>query len=433
MYYYCAKLNAFALPAESRDLPAGGIIAASAVPCGMLQRRSFMAHKHLRHRMFDPQLYLSTLDPLTAANTVYKLATYEWFGADPVAYDSGVHRTHAAYKLQESAELLAKWPRQAPTTEPEILNLVRKCLAFQLEIGCEALIAPSPLTNHVTDYELEGRYLDATCAIVRELQLAIPVYATAAISDNLLLGTEAEDNPLVRTIGDQVAARPEINGLYLVIEQTADHGYVCRSQDVLKNILVLTDDIVTGARKRVAINYLGNFGSVTSALGAEIWCSGHYRSQRRMRIVDQDEGEGRAYPRFYSSALAGDIGLAADLPLLRAYPVFRKIFSRTVASQPLLQALNAGTYPASAPQWEYRSANVWTAAAHYNDIAVKLDARFDSQPTAEKLDLAERWLEQACEIAQNLIQLGVDASYTDVRHQTAWLAAFQGWREYAGR
>ncbi len=177
------------------------------------------------------------------------------------------------------------------------------------------------------------------------MNLRIPIFATIAVSDNLLRGTNASDNEVIRTMGDQIAARTELDGAYIVLEQTAEHGYVCRSQDVLANILVLVEDIVSGARKRVAVNYLGNFGAAAGAIGAEVWSSGHYRSQRRMRIADQDEMEGRAYPRFYSSALAGDIGLQHDLPNLYSHPVFRKIFSRTVSSQPLLQALNVSNYP----------------------------------------------------------------------------------------
>lgn len=130
MYYYCAKLNAFALPQLTERMPGGGIIAASAVPYPQLARRSFMPYPHLQHRMLDPQVYLAGLDPRTAQGTVFKLATYPWFGTNPPAFDSATHRTIAAYKTETMARLLEEWPGRAPTNA----NGFRKSPAKNREI-----------------------------------------------------------------------------------------------------------------------------------------------------------------------------------------------------------------------------------------------------------------------------------------------------------
>jgi hypothetical protein len=428
MYYYCAKMSAFKLPALVQDVPAGGVIAASAMTCGTLERRTFMSHPHLVHRVLDPQLYLATLDPANAANTIFKLGTYNWFGTEVPTYSSDIHGTHASFKDLHKEGILESWSRTVPNTDSEILELVKNCLQFQIDLGCDMLVGPAPLTNQALTFALEIKYLDALCIAANQLKTRLPVFATLAITDTLLQNIDPLKNVLLQTIADQISARSEISGLYLVPEQSAETGYVCMSEDVLYSILVLIDDIAKGARKRLIVNYLGSFGPVIAAVGGEIWTSGYYRSQRRMRLADQIEMEGRAYPRFFSHALAGDIGVEKDLPALHGEKVFTRIFSRTLASRSLFQALNAGTVSAD---WEYKIGNIWPASAHYNDVMVKFSGFLDSHSMSGKIQAIQDWLERSCDAAEALKKLDVDATHTDVRHQKIWLSAFQKWMKYS--
>ena len=432
MYYYCTKLNAFKLPELAETTPAGGIIAASAVPFPMLIRRKLMPYPQLRHRLFDPQLYLATLDPRTASGTVYKLATYSWFGAQPVAYDSTQHGTLNDYKNQFQADLHGRWPGRVPTDDQAILDCVREALLVQISLGCEGLIIPSPLTNARTNYQLETKYMDAAIQLLPDLPATPPMFATIAISDGILRNTDPATNTLIQTITDNVAARTELAGAYVVLEQTAETGYVCINEETLFALLIICDDIARGAGKQVIVNYLGPFGAVTLAAGATIWSSGYYRSQRRMKLADQEEDVGRSYPRFYSSPLAGDLGVAEDLELLNRAGLLHTVFSRSQASSPLLHAIENGTYPQTAPQWEYRPGNIWAAAAHYNDICCKIDAYFDSRNTEQKINDAERWLTQAVAHARQAGQAGIAGNHSDLRHQAIWLTAFARWRRHAG-
>src|SRR4051812_43734943 len=98
MYYFNAKY-AFALPGQSPSSIAGGIISAVAMPAGQLMRRGFRQYPYLQHRLFDPQLYLSALDPNVAGKSVLKLASWPWFcpGAAP-EYDSSKHRSIKNWK-----------------------------------------------------------------------------------------------------------------------------------------------------------------------------------------------------------------------------------------------------------------------------------------------------------------------------------------------
>lgn len=430
MYYYCAK-HAFKLPDLSERTPAGGIIAAAAMPYPQLARRSIMPVSHLIHRLFDPQLYLSTLDPRTAPGTVYKLATYPWFGSQPATYDSAQHGSLDEYKNRFINELHLRWPSQAPIKDQAILDCVRTGLEFQVKMGCEGLIIPSPLTNTVTDYHTEIKYLDAAVSLAPELPAHLPIYATVALSDGLLRNTDPAANTVVRVISDNIAARSEISGAYIVLEQTAETGYVCTNEQILFALLILSDDIARGAGKEVIVNYMGPFGAVMLATGATTWSSGYYRSQRRMRLADQEEDTGRAYPRFYSSALAGDVGVEEDLQLLKENDLLQRIFSRSRASRALLNAIARGRYPEAAPQWQYRPTNISAAAAHYNDICCKLDSYLDTRDLAGKIEAVERWLTQATVLSRQAMQLGV-SKHTDLRHQEIWLSAFAKWRSYAG-
>lgn len=432
MYYYCNKLNAFKLPELAETTPSGGIIAAAAVPFPMLARRKLMPYPHLRHRLFDPQLYLATLDPRTANSTVYKLATYSWFGARPVPYDSAQHGNLNDYKAQFLADLQRRWPGRAPSDDQAILDCVHDALLMQIGIGCEGLIIPSPLTNARTNYQLETKYMDAAIALAPDLPATLPMYATVAISDGILRGTDPATNSLLQTITDNIAARNELAGAYIVLEQTAETGYVCINEETLFALLIICDDIARGAGKQVIVNYVGPFGAVMLAAGATIWSSGYYRSQRRMKLADQEEDVGRSYPRYYSSPAAGDLGVGEDLELLNRAGQLHSVFSRSQASLPLLHAIQTGTYPQAAPQWEYRPGNIWAAAAHYNDICCKIDAYFDSRNPADKINDADRWLGQAVAHAQQAGRAGVSGTHSDLRHQQIWLSALRRWRTHAG-
>ena len=429
MFYFCAKLNAFKLPDLTEYQPSGGIIAASSMPSGMLQRRSFMPHPHLRHRMFDPQLYLAGLDCNTAEKTIFKLATYSWFGVKLEEYESNVHSTHAQYKEQVLDKVIADWPSGPPTEDKSINRCVEAALSFQIELGCEVLIAPAPLTSQNAKYTLEERYLDAACKFVKKNHISTPLLASVILSDALLRGFEPTTNTLLETIASHIAARVELAGAYLIVEQTADTGYVIKNRDTLFSLLVFADDVARGAGKRVVTNYAGHFGLVLTAAGAETWSSGYYRSQRRMRLADQEEQEGRAFPRLFSDALAGDVGVEHDITAVYKAGLLNEVLNVTEASKPLYKALKVTGSSGAAPGWVYKTGNVAAAAAHYLDVSSKMDAYSDAKNSRQRVNAIERWLKHADLLAKKLSTLNL--KHTDVQHQAVWLAALQKWRDYS--
>ena len=430
MYYYNAKYT-FALPGQAPQSIAGGIISAAAMPAGQLVRRDFRKYSYLQHRLFDPQLYLSSLDPNVARKSVLNLASWPWFCPEAAPeYDSNEHKSIKDWKDRHAENLLRNWPGCAVGNSEVIAKASRSAVKTQLDLGCEMVILPIPLTTLATQqFASQIEWIDAGIQACKELKVAVPVLATVAISDSVLRGVDATQNPLLHTISNQVSARSELAGVYILPEMASENGYVCTSRDTLLSVLLLTDDFVRGAGKIVVINYVGAFGAVASAAAGSVWSSGYYRSQRRLKLADFEENEGRTMPRYHSLKLAGDIGLEHDIESV--YREFGdRIFTNTKDGETLERALASGTYPP--PEWAYTPTNITAAAGHYNEAAHRL-GQLSTQGQDKRVETVQRWLENATFWSRNLQKIGIKPSpQTELTHQAVWLDAFQAWRSHAG-
>lgn len=431
MFYYNAKYK-FALPGQSPSGIAGAIIAASAMPSGQLARRDFRKYPYLQHRLFDSQLYLSSLDPNVSAKSVVNLASWPWFCPNAVPeYDSGTHASVKHWKELHANTLLQSWSNRLPSDPQAIRSAARAAIQAQLALGCEMVILPGPLTTIATQqFATETEWIDAGLEVCRALKVAAPVLATVAISDAVLRGVSPPQNPLLHTITNQLSARSDLAGAYIVVEQASETGYVCTSRDTLLSLLLLIDDLIRGAGKTALVNYVGTFGAVASAVGASVWSSGYYLSQRRLKLADFEDKIARAMPRYHSLKLAGDVGLQVDLEHI--YEQFGdRILTDTNDGVTLQQALAAGTYPGSAPEWEYAQSNITAAAGHYNEVAFRL-GQLATLNQDRRIETVQRWLEGAVAWSGNLQRIGINqSSQTELVHQAVWLDAFRAWRSYA--
>jgi hypothetical protein len=433
--FYNNALYRFKLPEGAPATVAGSILNASAMSAAQFMRRNFRTYPYLQHRALDPQLYLAGLDRNVARSTVANLATWPWFVRDVVPeFDSGEHGSLKRWEELVNDDLIAAWPGTAPTEPGDIYEAVRSCVQRQIELGCEVVILPSPLTTvAATTYELETAYLDAGVRVATELQVHIPVLATIALSDNLLRGASAFEHPLLHTVSSQLAARRQINGAYIVIEQANEPGYACVSRDTVMALLLLVDDLSRGAAKSVYVNFSGNFGAVLTAAGASVWGSGYYLSQRRLQLAHfSDAGGGPAYPRFYSLRLAGDVGVENDIPLIYRSGLASRVITRSDASAGILRAFEAGSYPASVPDWVYRPNNVPTATQHYYEVTNRIGAFLASLGPEHRIEMVQRWLDRAVQLTEDLDRIGVSHTHSDLVHQRVWLEAFNAWRRHAG-
>lgn len=436
MFYYNARWK-FALPTGASPVVPGGIIAASAVPHHTLIRRGFTRYPYLQHRLFDPQLYLAGLHRDRSPDTILKLSTYGWFPTPGVpAYDSAVHGRQMDWAQAFRNDVLAAWMQAPVYGDVAIRQAVRAAVQVQLDLGCAAVILPSPLTRTVNDYEEELTWLNAGVAICREMRVPVPVFATIAISDIVLRGRTPETQGFLQLVTDQVTAR-EVAGAYLVIEQGSETGYTCGDRDTLLSVLMIIDDIVRGAGRRVVLNYMGTFGAVAAAAGAEIWTSGYYLGQRALRLAQMEvneDDERRAYPRYYSMNLAGDIGLQHDLDRIVAAGLGPAVFGNTNPARPLHQALMAGRRVADVGPWEHRVSNITAAAAHYVESARIVGGILDLHNAADRIDYVQNWLDDAVELADRLRGANIRGSAnTELGHQRAWLESFERWRTHSGQ
>ncbi|MBS1983432.1 MAG: hypothetical protein JST16_04600 [Bdellovibrionales bacterium] len=436
MFYHNTKYK-FELWQGSPSNLAGGIIAASAMFIGQLRRRKFRKWPYLQHRLFDPQLYLAALDERQASTTVPTLATFPWFGGAPVDdYDSKQHKSQKGYKEATFPKLLANWRRTTVSDDKELRAAARSAVEFQLELDCRGIILPAPIVDRLSDgYESATVWIDAGLDACRSLGVTLPVYATVAVADTILQGIPAAANPVIASITSHIAARKGLAGAYLVLESRDGDCYSIESQDTARALLRIVDDLVRGARRRVVVNYSGTFGAVCMAAGAEIWSTGYYLSQRRLKLSDMYKKDGGAqFPRYFSLQLLGDIGVEQDLQTVAKAGLLDEVRTPSSPAKPLLEALASGLGPDQVPAWAYRLSNVAAAGAHYNNCMHYLGKHLEGQDSAGRVNWMEHWLAKAAAVAKRLSQSGISHSRsTDIDHQETWLTVFREWRAEAGR
>lgn len=434
MFYYNTRYH-FKLKAGSPEDGCGGILLASGVAAEELVRRQFKRYPHLQHRLFDPQLYLSDLDPHRAEGPVRKLSTYRWFGAAGVPeYDSSKHGPMRHYREQYGDKLLASWTRTLPTDPAEIAEAALMIVDLQLKLGCEGIILPSPMTdNPRRGYQVEVRWLDAGLEACRQRRVSIPIYATIAVADFILRNVNPDRDLFLQTIAGHVASRERLAGAYVVFEQADLQRVDGTSADTLVALLMLVDDLSRGAGRQVIVNYMGTFGAIAGAAGATRWGSGYYPSQRKLKLSDFDDKDAYAYPRYYSLKLLGDIGLKGDLLRVCKAGYGSRLLPQTKSAKGLHQALSRGEEPDVLPLWEYKPGNHGLAMPHYYECMYSFAAHLDSLDAIERLDFVEKWLTRAAELADELKSLRPKLSArTEISHQRAWVNAFTTWRSRAG-
>jgi hypothetical protein len=427
VYFYNQRFK-FKIPRLTRPIE-GSIIAASAISAVDLQKRPFEKHSHLTRRFLDPQLYMASVDAAIDPQTVSRLAAYPWFhGHDVPKYDSDEYSTRTQWKKQHKADLLSKWTRTAPTDPNTIKKAAQAAVEFQLKIGCEGILLAVPLTTIVDQtLQTEIAWMEAGLEACAKLRVREPVFATVALSE-AVLQVPALRNPILHSFANQVAARSELAGAYVVLEQADKDSYFWTSKDALMSLLVLTDDLYRGAHKRVLTNYVGTFGLVAKAVGAEVWSSGYYLMQRRFSLRGT---MGRAYPRYHSLSLAGDIGLNEDLDRIQAAGFASQCMTASTADSVLRTALSRGRRTEEVNEWEYRQSNCSAAQQHYLEVVSAAGADLERMSRVDRQTWVHNWLENAVKLTRELKNRGLIGLGTTADHQQVWFDVFSEWQNYA--
>lgn len=411
----------------------GGIVLASGIARHTLERRELDDKwPHLRRRLLDPQLYLSGLSPSNARDTCAKLVSYPWFASPEVQeFDSG-QITQRDWMRETRTNITALWrdlPRDASGIEPAVDGAIRT----QQDLGCEAIILPSPLTiDPNTSYEQELLWLEIGLSRAERLAPDLPALPTVALADSCTRSIDPVQNTLISMILDQVAARATA-GVYLTFELGFESGYYCRSQRTIGAMLRLVDGFKRGGLGRVIANFIGVAGLLAVAAGADTWSTGWYRSERRLRLADfEAEDEfARSYPSLYVHRLASDIHVRKDLKKLVDAGYLARLVDSTSYSRLLYNALEVGQGPDDVGTWRPTQSNVQRGAIpHFAEAMIRETATLNQCGSPdERRAAALRWLEEADGLARELYGVLGDELHdrTELDHQNAWLRAFRGY------
>lgn len=371
--------------------------------------------------LFDPQLYLAALSCDTCSDTCTNLVGYPWFlRSEPDAYDSG-KTTQQGYRKQVRAQIKDLW-KGLPERDDDIDAAVRTAIDFQLRIGCDDLILPSPLTVDLgTTYATELRWLDRGLEAAQKSAPRKRAFATVAISDTCTFSAPAESSTLLEGILDQVSAR-EPGGVYILIEQRVEPGYYLTSPHTFRTLLRLASEFKTAGIPTVLVAWVGTAGLPAIAAGADGWASGWYRSERRLKLDDlRNDSSGPAAPAFYSHRLGGEVH-PQDLDKVRDANRLDLIEEETPWSRGLFRALRDGRSAKDLPDWTNHAAR-----AHFNTVMIRETTTLLGLAPSQRTKHVARWLGEAERRARELAKIEDLHPRTAVGHQEIWREAFDVW------
>jgi hypothetical protein len=405
----------------------GGLILASGLPFHVLVRRNLdRTYPHLVRRLFDPQLYLTGLqNPAVSRKACANLSSYGWFPVGERLGFSSAELKQADWNREVRATIHRHWVSEVQSQPSDIEAALLSCLDMQKRIGCEGFILPSPLTTDLgTDYSLELAWLDHGLELSAKSFPDTSRFATVAISDSCLRSQDPWSNSLLDLILDQICARrPE--GVYIVLEAANEGGYYINHPNTIGSLLRLVSGMKDGGIGTVSVAYAGIAGLMAVAVGADTWSAGWYRGERRLKLSDFEDDEGRSVPTYYSYPLASEVHVDKDLDWINGEGFLERIADSTDASAGLLRALREGRPTNSVPEWRYQRANVRAAKEHFVAAAVRETMLLKGMNRAQRIDRTRKWLYDADRIASELMARGSFNPRTALNHQANWLQALE--------
>ena len=353
--------------------------------------------------LVDSQLYLATLSPNECKKACSRLATYPWFGIrglpDFDSAETGLRNWEQT--IREHIEPL--WPSMAP--RGNAINVASSsAIEFQLRMRVSFVILPSPLiTEREDEAQTQAQWLDAGLDAARSLEVEQPVLATIALHEAVLNDTSFNPTGFLNTVIDQVTARENVDGVYVVVAQDGGAAHPFEADvRVLRAYLHIVRACVDRQYETIITNFADVFGLLCMGAGATAVASGPSHSLRRLSMAGfHEQGGGHALPQYYSHPCIGEFLPEAHLTdvIAQNRGALRHIRDRTDFSISLLDALERGKSAASVPAWAEGKNNIAEAQRHFV-------SRFaaESHRVGRRRDPAEReqhvrdWLDDAIAI-----------------------------------
>lgn len=151
--------------------------------------------------------------------TYKKLASYPWYNNTPPVYTSSEFKI-SDFKKQYDEDSSALSCLSIPTDDTSIRQRIQACLDFQKSLGVNALIVPTPLANNYEDeFSIQLQWINI--AIDMKDNYSLPLYATIALSEDIISNQTFDENRVLQTAIDNLSVIDELSGFYLVIERTS--------------------------------------------------------------------------------------------------------------------------------------------------------------------------------------------------------------------
>lgn len=379
------------------------------------------------HILFDPQIYLATVERERTGKLCGKLATYPWFPAQTEEYDSG---TTTVRNWMNEVEDELEWEPQLPQDEEWIRESITKTIEFQRSIKCYRYILPSPMLTGTAEESLEQylKWMELGAEVASELSIESPLHSLP-ISDYLLEGPNSQ---ILQSVLDNLVTAGD-SGLYLTVIRSSNGEKRLVDRTAVASCLYMSMKMAD-LGKELWVNGLDDLGYLCVAAGATGFASGPYNKQRRICFQDFGPGGGRQLPRFYSHELVGDFYSQRDLIRFHGHHLTRLLKNDTTeASQDLHKWLNSlaktppnTQLPEIPPPWRETPNNVTASHSHRLQLLQKRTHELEHLDRQQRLDQGLTWLQNS--VANSaLIQhkLGVGNLDEDFLHLEIWLAALE--------
>ncbi len=345
------------------------------------------------HVLLDPQLYLAGMVAEHRTKACARLAGFPWFGVKGLpAFDSATDKRRE-WEKSVKAKVASVWPGKVPNAPEEAC---RQALEFQQAVGVTSFIIPTPLLAEREDEaSTMGEWIDAGLAAADEMDLAQPLLASVAVSENALNDSAFEGGGALEAVVDQVCARGKLAGVYIVVVQTRSHTHPFEnSPNVTRAYLHLTSGFSQAGVGQIVVNFADLAGACCVALGATLFATGASSNQRLVNIEGfKDEGGGIALPWYYSHKSGAEYLTDQHLGPLVKHKLFHRVEDETVASAPLNEVLRAGGSAASVAVWAESQNNYGMAYQHFIQRMVEWGTGLRQSKPRERFQLVADWLE----------------------------------------
>lgn len=350
--------------------------------------------------LVDPQLYLAGIPAADCEKACARLATYPWFGVRNVPDFDSDEAGLREWETRIRERIQEMWPGRAPHGAG-VTNATATAVEFQLRMRVSYVILPSPLiTEREDEAQTQADWLDAGLRATTALEVEQPVLATVALHEGVINDAAFEPAGFLDTIVDQVGAREDVGGVYIVVAQDGGAGHPFETdRRVLRAYLHLVRAFADRAYETVVTNFADVFGLVCLGAGATAVGSGPSHSLRRLSLAGfREAGGGRPLPHFYSHPCIGEFLPESELSavIARNRGALRRIRDITDFSAPLIEALERGASAATVPAWAEGQNNVAEAQKHFvARIAAEAHSVARRREPTERSDHIREWLEDA--------------------------------------